>query len=54
MKVGYACTSSIDQLAGFEAQLEELRAVGCEKIFHEQISSIVKRPQLQAGLVKIR
>jgi DNA invertase Pin-like site-specific DNA recombinase len=50
MKVGYARTSSVDQIAGFEAQLEELRASGCEKIFHEQVSSIAKRPQLQAAI----
>jgi DNA invertase Pin-like site-specific DNA recombinase len=54
MKVGYARTSSIDQIAGFEAQLEELRAVGCEKIFHEQVSSIAKRPKLQAGIEFVR
>ena len=48
MKVGYARTSSADQVAGFEAQLEELRTAGCEKLFHEQVSSIAKRHQLQA------
>jgi len=54
MKVGYARTSSVDQIAGFEAQLEELRAAGCEKIFHEQVSSIAKRPQLQAAIEFVR
>jgi DNA invertase Pin-like site-specific DNA recombinase len=31
-----------------EAQLRDLRASGCEKIFDEQISSVGKRPQLEA------
>jgi DNA invertase Pin-like site-specific DNA recombinase len=54
MKVGYARTSSIDQIAGFEAQLEELRMAGCEKVFHEQVSSVAKRPQLQAAIEFVR
>ncbi len=54
MKVGYARTSTVDQLAGFEAQLDELRAAGCEKIFREQVSSVVERPQLQAALEFVR
>ena len=43
MNIGYARTSTIDQVAGLEAQLKELKAVGCEKIFHEQVSSIAER-----------
>jgi hypothetical protein len=41
MIVGYARTSTIEQVAGFEAQVKELKAVGCEKIFREQVSSKV-------------
>jgi DNA invertase Pin-like site-specific DNA recombinase len=50
MNIGYARTSTIDQLAGFEAQLKELKAVGCEKIFREQVSSVAIRIQLQAAI----
>jgi DNA invertase Pin-like site-specific DNA recombinase len=54
MNVGYARTSSIDQAAGFEAQLEELKTVGCEKIFCEQVSSVATRAQLQAAIEFVR
>ena len=50
MNVGYARTSSADQIAGFEAQVRELKAAGCEKIFQEQVSSIAKREQFQAAI----
>jgi DNA invertase Pin-like site-specific DNA recombinase len=42
MIVGYARTSTIDQTAGFEAQLRELALAGCEKIFQEQVSSVAE------------
>ena len=49
MKVGYARTSTIDQVAGLDAQLRDLRTAGCEKVFAEQVSSVDEtRPQLQA------
>lgn len=55
MIIGYARTSTIEQIAGFEAQLRELKESGCEKIFHEQISSISKqRSQLDYMLDFIR
>lgn len=54
MIVGYARTSTIDQVAGFDAQLKELRAIGCEKIFQEQVSSIGQRIQLIAVLEYVR
>jgi DNA invertase Pin-like site-specific DNA recombinase len=54
LKVGYARTSTLDQRAGMEAQLRDLWAAGCEKIFHEQVSSVEKRPQLEACLDFIR
>lgn len=54
MNVGYARTSTVDQLAGFEAQLRELTAVGCEKIFKEQVSSVAVRTQLQAAIDFLR
>jgi len=37
-----------------EAHLQDLQATGCEKVFHEQVSSVEKRPQLEACLDFIR
>jgi DNA invertase Pin-like site-specific DNA recombinase len=54
LKVGYGRTSTFEQQAGLEAQLRDLRAVGCEKIFEEQVSSVGKRPQLEACLDFVR
>jgi DNA invertase Pin-like site-specific DNA recombinase len=54
MKIGYARTSTVEQAAGFEAQLAELTALGCEKIFREQVSSVAERPQLTATLDYLR
>jgi DNA invertase Pin-like site-specific DNA recombinase len=54
MRVGYARTSTLEQQAGFEAQLRELKAAGCEKVFQEQVSSVGKREQLEAALDFIR
>ncbi len=54
MIVGYARTSTVDQMAGFDAQLQELGSAGCEKIFQEQVSSVGKRPQLEAALEYVR
>ncbi len=54
MIVGYARTSTIDQLAGFEAQLRELATAGCEKTFQEQVSSVAERKQLHAALEYVR
>ncbi|SEP00451.1 Site-specific DNA recombinase [Methylobacterium sp. UNC300MFChir4.1] len=54
MLVGYARVSTLDQEAGFEAQLRELERVGCERLFSEQVSSVAKRPQLTAALEFVR
>src|SRR3954449_10855849 len=54
MLVGYARTSTLDQTAGFEAQLAELAQAGCEKVFREQVSSVSPRAQLEAALDYIR
>jgi DNA invertase Pin-like site-specific DNA recombinase len=40
MLLGYARTSSREQKAGLQAQLDELARAGCEKVFQEQLSSI--------------
>lgn len=54
MKIGYARTSTVEQITGLEAQLKELDAVGCQKIFHEQVSSIAERAELQAAIEFVR
>jgi len=54
MIVGYARTSTVDQIAGFEAQLKELAAAGCEKTFQEQVSSVAERIQLRFALEYVR
>ena len=54
MIVGYARTSTIDQVAGFDAQIKELKAAGCEKLFQEQVSSVGKREQLVAAIEFVR
>ena len=50
MIIGYARTSTVDQIAGFESQLCELEAAQCKKIFQEQVSSVITRDQLNAAL----
>jgi DNA invertase Pin-like site-specific DNA recombinase len=54
MIVGYARTSTVDQTAGFEAQLKELAAAGCEKTYQEQVSSVAARKQLHAAMEYVR
>jgi DNA invertase Pin-like site-specific DNA recombinase len=51
MRIGYARTSTTEQIAGYEAQQRELKAAGCERLFMEQLSSVdASRPQLEAAL----
>lgn len=52
--VGYARTSTVDQLAGFEAQLGQLETEGCEELFQEQVPATGKRPELEHALRYIR
>ena len=54
MIVGYARTSTVDQVAGLETQVKELAAAGCEKVFQEQVSSVTVRLQLQSALEFVR
>lgn len=54
MLVGYARTSTADQVAGLEAQERDLRAAGCEKVFAERVSSAAPRAQLAAALDFVR
>jgi DNA invertase Pin-like site-specific DNA recombinase len=48
MIIGYARTSTLEQEAGFDAQVRDLKAAGCERLFTEQISSVARREQLEA------
>ena len=54
MKIGYARTSSFEQVAGMEAQLRDLDSAGCEKVFAEQVSAVGRRSQLEAALDFVR
>jgi DNA invertase Pin-like site-specific DNA recombinase len=54
MDIGYARTSTLEQVAGFEAQKRELEAAGCTKVFAEQVSSVAERGQLEAAIDYLR
>ena len=54
MNVGYARTSTTDQRAGLDAQVRDLKAAGCDKVFSEQVSSMARRAQLQECLQFLR
>lgn len=54
MDVGYARTSTLDQIAGLEAQVRDLKAAGCEQVYQEQASAVGARPQLEAALGFLR
>jgi DNA invertase Pin-like site-specific DNA recombinase len=54
MLVGYARTSTADQIAGLEAQERDLNAAGAEKVFSEQVSSVTQREALKACLEFLR
>ncbi len=53
--IGYARTSTTDQKAGLEAQLRDLQAAGCTKLFKEQLSSVAtERLELERALDFVR
>lgn len=54
MVVGYGRTSTVEQVAGLDAQKRELQAAGCGKVFSEQVSSVAERSQLEAALDFLR
>ena len=54
MIVGYARTSTTEQVAGFEAQTRDLATAGVERTFAEQVSSVAARPELEAALDFVR
>jgi DNA invertase Pin-like site-specific DNA recombinase len=50
MLVGYARTSTLEQDAGLEAQVRDLRALGCQRVYQDQVSSVAPRQQLEAAV----
>ena len=44
----------MSKIAGLEAQIRDLEAYGCERIFKEQVSSVAEREQLEAALSMLR
>lgn len=54
MIVGYARTSTADQVAGLEAQERDLRAAGAERVYSERVSSIAQRDRLEECLRFVR
>jgi hypothetical protein len=54
MLVGYARTSTADQIAGYEDQIAHLTKLGAEKVFAEQASAVASRPQLETCLDFLR
>lgn len=52
--IGYARTSTTEQLAGLEAQRRDLTAAGCAKLYEEQVSSVAPRVQLEALIDYVR
>jgi DNA invertase Pin-like site-specific DNA recombinase len=54
MLIGYARTSTIEQEAGLDAQVRDLKALGCQRIHKEQVSSVAHRNKLEAALDDLR
>ena len=54
MIIGYARTSTVDQISSLQAQIKELKAAGCKRIYQEQASSIAARGELLAALDFVR
>ena len=52
MLIGYARTSTTDQIAGYDAQVAALSVAGVEEgqVYKEQVSAMKERPQLEAAI----
>jgi DNA invertase Pin-like site-specific DNA recombinase len=50
MIIGYGRTSTIEQVAGLQAQIRDLKASGAEKLFSENVSSVAPRKHLEAAI----
>lgn len=54
MLIGYARTSTLEQQAGLDAQERDLKALGAERIFTEQTSSVGPRKVLDEAIAFAR
>jgi DNA invertase Pin-like site-specific DNA recombinase len=54
MIVGYSRTSTVEQVAGLEAQQRDLAAAGVERVFSEQTSSVGPRKALEEAIDFLR
>ena len=54
MIVGYARTSTTDQTAGLAGQERDLKAMGAERLYAEQVSSTAQRAKLAECLAFLR
>lgn len=54
MLIGYARTSTLEQTAGLDAQIRDLKAFGVEAIYQEQVSSVAQREELDKVLSQLR
>lgn len=53
--IAYARTSTLEQRAGLEAQIAQLKAAGATKVFSEHVSSVsTVRPKLAEALAYVR
>jgi DNA invertase Pin-like site-specific DNA recombinase len=52
--IGVARTSTLEQVAGLEAQVRQLEEYGCERVYQEQVSSIGERVKLEEALGSLR
>jgi DNA invertase Pin-like site-specific DNA recombinase len=50
MLIGYGRTSTLEQEAGLEAQVRDLTALGCNKIFREHASAVGPRKELDKAI----
>ena len=54
MLIGYARTSTLEQVAGLEAQREALGGTKCERVYEDQTSSVGPRSALTEALSYVR
>lgn len=54
MNYGYARTSTVEQNAGLDAQIRDLKAAGADRIISEQVSSVARRPGLEECLAALQ
>lgn len=50
MIIGYARTSTTEQVAGIDAQQRDLKAAGVERIYREQTSAVGARAEMEAAI----